>query len=51
MQKPVVGRKVAFQYNGNRYVREVTEVCDIIHGTWVLLLYSIMGMIIFFFRI
>ena len=31
----VIGRKVAFQYNGKRYEREVTEVCDIIHGTWV----------------
>ena len=31
----VVGRKVAFQYNGKRYEREVVEVCDIILGTWV----------------
>lgn len=35
IQKSVVGRKVAFQYNGKRYEREVVEVCDIILGTWV----------------
>ena len=35
IQKSVVGRKVAFQYNGKRYEREVVEVCDIILGTWI----------------
>ena len=35
VSESVVGRKVAFQYNGKRYEREVTEVCDIILGTWV----------------
>ena len=31
----VVGKKVAFSYNGKRYEREITEVCDMIYETWV----------------
>jgi hypothetical protein len=31
----VIGKKVAFSYNGRRIEREVLEVCDIIDGTWI----------------
>ena len=35
MKEIVVGKKVSFDYNGKHMEKEVQEVVDVIHGTWV----------------
>jgi hypothetical protein len=35
MKERVVGKKVSFDYNGKHMEKEVQEVVDVIHGTWV----------------
>jgi hypothetical protein len=35
MKERVVGKKVSFDYNGKHMEKEVQEVVDVIHGTWI----------------
>jgi len=35
MKERVVGKKVSFDYDGKHMEKEVQEVVDVIHGTWV----------------